>query len=80
MTALHVSGLDVRFGKLHILRNLDLEVPFGELHVLMGPNGSGKSTLCHALMGRPGYDVTGVAEVDGTDILGLDVAGRAAAG
>ena len=48
MTALHVSGLDVRFGKLHILRNLDLEVPFGELHVLMGPNGSGKSTLCHA--------------------------------
>lgn len=80
MTALRVSGLDVRFGKLHILRNLDLEVPFGELHVLMGPNGSGKSTLCHALMGRPGYDVTGVAEVDGTNILELDVAGRAAAG
>ena len=24
----------------------------------MGPNGSGKSTLAHALMGRPGTEVT----------------------
>jgi len=26
---------------------------------VMGPNGSGKSTLSHALMGHPGYEVTG---------------------
>ncbi|HAX81889.1 MAG TPA: Fe-S cluster assembly ATPase SufC, partial [Actinobacteria bacterium] len=44
MNALHVAGLDVRLGELHILRSVALEVPFGELHVLMGPNGSGKST------------------------------------
>ena len=80
MNALRVSGLDVRLGDLHIIRDLGLEVPFGELHVLMGPNGSGKSTLCHALMGRPGYVVTGVAEVGGIDLLRLDVAGRAGAG
>jgi Fe-S cluster assembly ATP-binding protein len=80
VNALEVSGLNVRLGDLHILRDLDLTVPFGELHVLMGPNGSGKSTLCHALMGRPGYAVTGVAEVGGVDLLGLDVDGRAAAG
>ena len=30
----------------------------GEVHVIMGPNGSGKSTLAHALMGRPGTEVT----------------------
>ena len=80
MTALRVSGLNVRFGDLHILRDVDLEVPFGELHVLMGPNGSGKSTLCHALMGRPGYEVTGVAEVAGIDVSGLDVDARAGVG
>ncbi|OFW64223.1 MAG: Fe-S cluster assembly ATPase SufC [Actinobacteria bacterium RBG_16_67_15] len=80
MNALQVSGLDVRLGDLHILRAIDLEVPFGELHVLMGPNGSGKSTLCHALMGRPGYEVSGVAAVGGVDLLGRDVVGRAAAG
>ncbi len=80
MNALHVSGLDVRLGDLHILKAVDLDVPFGELHVLMGPNGSGKSTLCHALMGRPGYAATGVATVGGVDLLGLDVASRATAG
>jgi Fe-S cluster assembly ATP-binding protein len=80
VNALQVSGLDVRLGALHILRAIDLEVPFGELHVLMGPNGSGKSTLCHALMGRPGYEVSGVAAVGGVDLLGRDIAGRAAAG
>jgi Fe-S cluster assembly ATP-binding protein len=80
VNALHVAGLDVRLGELHILRSIALEVPFGELHVLMGPNGSGKSTLCHALMGRPGYEVTGVAAVGGVDLLGRDVAERAAVG
>lgn len=80
MTALRVSGLDVHLGDLHILRGVDLEVPFGELHVLMGPNGSGKSTLCHALMGRPGYRVSGAATVGGVDLLPLDVAERARAG
>lgn len=80
MNALQVSRLDVRLGDLHILRAVDLEVPFGELHVLMGPNGSGKSTLCHALMGRPGYEVSGVAQIGGVDLLGRDVSGRASAG
>jgi Fe-S cluster assembly ATP-binding protein len=80
VSGLHVAGLDVRLGELHILQAVDLDVPAGELHVLMGPNGSGKSTLCHALMGRPGYLVSGVAEVDGVDLLGHDVAGRAGLG
>ncbi len=80
MSGLHVSGLDVRLGDLHILKSVDLDIPAGELHVLMGPNGSGKSTLCHALMGRPGYLVSGIAQVDGADLLERDVAGRSALG
>ena len=80
MSGLHIAGLDVRFGELHILKSVDLDIPTGQLHVLMGPNGSGKSTLCHALMGRPGYMVSGVAQLGELDLQGLDVAGRAAAG
>ena len=78
--ALSVKGLDARLGDLHILRGVDLEVPFGEVHALMGPNGSGKSTLCHVLMGKPGYEATGSARVDGVDVLGLPVDERARLG
>jgi len=78
--ALSVKGLDAGLGDLHILRGVDLEVPFGEVHALMGPNGSGKSTLCHVLMGKPGYEATGSARVDGVDVLGLPVDERARLG
>jgi len=80
VNALSVHGLRVVLGTREILTGVDLEVPFGELHVLMGPNGSGKSTLCHALMGRPGYETTGSAEVNGVDVLSLPVHDRARAG
>ncbi len=78
--ALRVQRLEARLGDLRILRGVDLEVPFGEMHALMGPNGSGKSTLCHVLMGKPGYEAEGFAEVDGTDVLGLPVDERARLG
>ncbi len=78
--ALEVKGLEARLGDLHILRGVDLEVPFGEVHALMGPNGSGKSTLCHVLMGKPGYEATGSALVDGGEMLGLSVVERARSG
>ncbi len=78
--ALEVKGLQARLGDLHILRGVDLEVPFGEVHALMGPNGSGKSTLCHVLMGKPGYEATGSALVDGGEMLGLSVDERSRSG
>jgi Fe-S cluster assembly ATP-binding protein len=78
--ALRIDDLRASYGDLAILKGVDLEVPFAEVHVLMGPNGSGKSTLCHVLMGNDDYTASGVAEVAGTDIMGLPVDARARAG
>ncbi len=78
--ALEVTNLKASIGDLEILRGVDLAVPFGEVHAVMGPNGSGKSTLCHVLMGKPDYEASGDAFVDGVDIMGMTVDERARAG
>jgi Cu-processing system ATP-binding protein len=45
------SGVTKRFGKLEVLRGVDLEVPPGRITGLVGPNASGKSTFIKALLG-----------------------------
>ena len=58
---LHVENLTAAIGDKQILNGLDLDVGSGEVHAIMGPNGSGKSTFAHALAGRDGYEIGGVA-------------------
>ncbi len=78
---LEVRGLSASAGGREVLHGIDLTVRSGEVHVIMGPNGSGKSTLAHALMGRPGTEVTeGTITMDGTDLTGLPAWERARAG
>ena len=62
-----------------ILRNLNLQIKDGKFVVITGPNGSGKSTLARLIMGieKPS---AGQILLDGTDITGLDITGRAQAG
>ncbi len=62
-----------------ILRNLNLQIEDGKFVVITGPNGSGKSTLARLIMGieKPS---AGQILLDGTDITGLDITGRAKAG
>ena len=46
MTAmLKAEGVRKRFGRLDVLRGIDLEVQPGEVMVIIGPSGSGKSTF-----------------------------------
>jgi Fe-S cluster assembly ATP-binding protein len=78
--ALDITDLNASVADTQILRGLDIQVPFGQVHALMGPNGSGKSTLCHVLAGKAGYEVTGSAKLDGTELLTLDVDERARLG
>ena len=84
MTAEHVfevRDLHASAGGKEVLHGIDLTVRSGEVHVIMGPNGSGKSTLAHALMGRPGTEVTaGSITMDGLELTGLPAWERARAG
>ena len=75
---LHVKVADT---DREILKGLSLTMNAGEIHAIMGPNGSGKSTLAYALMGHPGYEVTG-GEVlfKGQNILEMEADERSRAG
>ena len=78
---MRISGLRVAAEGREILRGVDLTLGQGETHVLMGPNGAGKSTLAAALMGHPGYTVTGGSvRFRGEDLLAKSVSERANSG
>jgi len=44
-----VQGVRKRYGRLEVLRGMDLEVGRGEVLVILGPSGSGKSTLLRCI-------------------------------
>lgn len=44
-----LSGVGVRFGRMPVLRGIDLTIKPGEVVGIIGPNGSGKSTLLRIL-------------------------------
>jgi ABC-type branched-subunit amino acid transport system ATPase component len=53
MTAvLEADGLRAGYGKVEIVRDLDLHVDEGEVVALLGPNGAGKTTTISTLSGE----------------------------
>lgn len=64
---LEVRGLNVRFGRSHILQGVDLDVGSAPL-ALIGRNGMGKTTLCQALMGL--VVASGSVRFAGIELLG----------
>lgn len=48
---LRADGLNAGYGRMTVLRDIDLTVRPGEVTLLLGPNGAGKSTLLRALSG-----------------------------
>jgi len=62
-----ISRLNKSFGKLHVLKDINLEVQRGEVVVIIGPSGSGKSTFlrCLNLLEKP---CSGEIIFDGTSL------------
>ncbi len=50
-----IENLNVRFGSVPILRDVNLHVNCGELIAIVGPNGAGKTTLLRAMLGEIPY-------------------------
>jgi multiple sugar transport system ATP-binding protein len=49
--SVEVKKLTFNYGKVEILKNLDLEIKDGEFMVLLGPSGCGKTTLLNCIAG-----------------------------
>ncbi|MEY2453175.1 MAG: branched-chain amino acid transport system ATP-binding protein [Acidimicrobiaceae bacterium] len=67
---LQVSGLDVRFGKVQVLDQVDFDVRRGERVALLGTNGAGKSTILKAVSGLIPI-AGGTVRWKGEDITGM---------
>ena len=81
MSTLEIRDLQVAVGGTQILNGITLTINSGEVHAVMGPNGAGKSTLSAAIMGKPGYEITGGSvKLDGQDVLAMPTWQRAVAG
>ncbi|MEU1783344.1 amino acid ABC transporter ATP-binding protein [Streptomyces abikoensis] len=46
---IELRGVNKHYGKLHVLKDVNLTVGRGEVVVVIGPSGSGKSTLCRTI-------------------------------
>ncbi len=66
---LKVEGLNVRYGKSHVVFDLSVEVEDGELLAVLGRNGAGKTTTIRGIIGMlPG--ASGRVTVGGRDMSG----------
>lgn len=48
---ININNLNKKYGKLEVLRNLDLNIAEGGIFSILGPNGSGKTTLIKSILG-----------------------------
>src|SRR5260370_12112368 len=65
--SLTVQGMNVKYGKSHVVFDLDLTVEAGEVLALLGRNGAGKTTTIKGIVGLlPG--ASGAIRVAGRDV------------
>ena len=64
---IQIRGLKKSYGKLQVLRGIDLDVKRGEKVVILGPSGSGKSTLLRCINALEEAD-SGSILVDGIEV------------
>lgn len=65
-----IKGVTKSFGKLQVLRGIDLHINKGEVVSIVGPSGAGKTTLLQ-IIGTLDKPDTGSITVDGINVSGL---------
>lgn len=75
MQRLQVRQLSKSFGKLSVLRDIEIDIAAGEFISLLGPSGCGKTTLLRVLAGLERPD-SGDICVDGVSILAKEAKDR----
>ena len=77
--ALELIGVHAAYGRIDVLRGVDLVVPRGSVFALLGPNGAGKSTTLKVINGRL-TPTSGCVHLAGTHVNGASTARLARAG
>ncbi len=62
-----IEHLNKKFGKLEVLKDLELTIKKGTINAILGPNGSGKTTLIKCMLGMVIPD-NGSISIDGKTI------------
>jgi len=75
---LDVTALSTGYGKIIVLRGIDLTIGASEVVALLGPNGAGKTTLLRAVSGLLPW--SGTVRFDGRDLSGAGPRETAKAG
>jgi branched-chain amino acid transport system ATP-binding protein len=76
---LQAENLHAGYGRMTVLRDVDLTVSPGEILLVLGPNGAGKSTLLRALSGLVPLQ-KGELTLQGRGVAGLSVEQRSRLG
>ena len=79
MSLLELLGVTAGYGKIPIVREVDLTVEKGETLAVIGPNGSGKSTLAKTVIGLTTL-FSGTIRFDGVDLASVPPERRALLG
>tara|TARA_Y100001960_G_scaffold55413_1_gene56797 strand:- start:3418 stop:4119 length:702 start_codon:yes stop_codon:yes gene_type:complete len=75
---LEVNKIDVRYGRNHAVKSVDLIMDEKEIVTVLGANGAGKSSLLKAIQGSE--KSSGTVVFDGIDISGWSAPRRVSAG
>ena len=77
--ALELRNVRAAYGRIEVLRGVDLVVPAGTVVALLGPNGAGKSTVLKVAAGRL-RPTAGCVHIGGNHVNGATTAALAGAG
>lgn len=67
---IEIKNITKNFGKLEVLKGIDLSINDGEIVSIVGPSGAGKTTLLQ-IMGTLDAPDTGSVIINGTDTTTL---------